>query len=292
MLLICGTIPKDDFPLTIGPVSFDGDSLILNGSRIPCTQGTAALVGAACEVAGYLGAETPHALLAGDRGSGKGSRSLYDYLIRNLPSVSPRVLVLHYMMPIMGLMRKVVQSADKCERRPVMIADAAAMYAAKAGGLAPRFDIFTPDHSEMAFLADREASHPAYVSRHLFESNGDMIPDLAFTAYEQMGAASMLVVKGATDYVFELGKMIGRVTEPDVPALEAIGGTGDTISGMLGAFIDAGFAFSDAALLAARVNRLAGQYAHAKPSTKIREIVAAIPAVLRDHVKKENRDQK
>jgi NAD(P)H-hydrate repair Nnr-like enzyme with NAD(P)H-hydrate dehydratase domain len=288
MLLICGTIPKDDFPLTVGPVSFDGNSLILDGTAIPCTQGTAALASAACEVAGYLGAERPHALLVGDRGTGKGSRALYEHLIKNLPSLSPRVLVLHYMLPVMGLMKKVCQSAEKCRRRPVMIADAAAMYAAKASGLAPRFDIFTPDHSEMAFLADPEASHPAYVSRHLFESNGAMIPELALASYKQKGAATMLVIKGSTDYIVEYGKVIGRVTEPDIPALEAIGGTGDTISGMLGAFIHAGFPFIGAAVLTARVNRLAGQYAGATPATKIREIIAAIPAVLRDHVKKEN----
>jgi NAD(P)H-hydrate repair Nnr-like enzyme with NAD(P)H-hydrate dehydratase domain len=289
MLLICGTIPKDDFPLTVGPVSFDGTSLLLNGSAIPCAQGTAALASAACEVAGYLGAERPHALLVGDRGTGKGSRALYEHLIKNLPSLSPGVLILHYMLPVMGLMKKVCQSAEECRRRPVMIADAAAMYAAKAAGLAPRFDIFTPDHSEMAFLADPEASHPAYVSRHLFESDGAMIPELALASYKQRGAAIMLVVKGATDYIVEYGKVIGQISEPDIPALEAIGGTGDTISGMLGAFIQAGFPFSDAALLTARVNRLAGQYARATPATKIREIIAAIPAVLRDHVKKETR---
>ncbi len=55
---------------------------------------------------------------------------------------------------------------------------------------------------------------------------------------------------------------------------------------MLGAFIHAGYAFSDAAVLTARINRFAGQYAGATPATKIREIIAAIPAVLKYHVKK------
>jgi len=288
MLLICGTIPREDFPLTVGPVFFDGKELTLDGKTVSCIQGTAALVGAACEVAEFLGEERPFALLVGDRGTGRGSRFLYEHLIKNLPSLSPRVLVLHYMLPVMGLMKKVCQSAEQCEKRPVMIADAAAMYAAKAAGLAPRFDIFTPDHSEMAFLADPEASHPAYVSRHLFESDGAMIPELALASFKQMGAATMLVIKGATDYIVEYGKVIGRISEPDIPALEAIGGTGDTISGMLGAFIHAGFSLTDSAVLAARVNRLAGQYSGATPATKIREIIAAIPAVLRDHVPRQN----
>jgi len=289
LLLICGTLPKDDFPLTVGPVFFDGNALILDGKTIPCTQGTAALTGAACEVAGYLGEERPWALLVGDRGTGKGSRALYEYLIENLPSLSPGVLVLHYMLPVMGLMKKVCGSAEECRRRPVMIADAAAMYAAKAAGLGPRFDIFTPDHSEMAFLADPEASHPAYVSRHLFESDGAMIPELALAAYKNRGAACMLVVKGSTDYIFEYGKMIGQISEPDIPALEAIGGTGDTISGMLGALIHEGYALADAAVLAAKINRLAGQYAQATPATRIREIIASIPAVLKYQLRKENR---
>ncbi len=98
----------------------------------------------------------------------------------------------------------------------------------------------------------------------------------------------MLVIKGSTDYIVEYGKVIGQISEPDIPALEAIGGTGDTISGMLGAFIHSGFEFSAAAVLTAKINRLAGQYAGATPATKIREIIAAIPAVLRDHVEKEN----
>jgi len=286
MLLICGTIPADDFPLTVGPVFFDGDALILDGKTIPCTQGTAALASAACTVAGHLGSERPWALLVGDRGTGTGSRALYEHLIENLPSLSPGVLVLHYMLPIMGLMKKVCRSAEQCQRRPVMIADAAAMYAAKAAGLAPRFDIFTPDHSEMAFLADPEASHPAYASRHLFESDGAMIPELARASFQQKGAAAMLVIKGATDYIFEHGQMVAHISEPDVPALEAIGGTGDTISGMLGAFIQGGQGLCDAAIQSARVNRLAGQYAQATPATKIREIIAAVPTVLKFHLKK------
>jgi len=61
MLLICGVIPDEGFPLTIGPAAFDGESLLLDGKVLPCTQGTAALVGAACEVTAYLGAEVPRA---------------------------------------------------------------------------------------------------------------------------------------------------------------------------------------------------------------------------------------
>ncbi len=282
MLLVCGTIPQEDFPLTLGEAAFNGESLTLKGTDVPCTQGTAALVSAACVAANCLGTPPPHALLVGDRGTGKGSRALYEDLIRNLPSLSPDVLVLHYMLPVMGLMKKVSESADRCRRRPVMIADAAAMYAAKAAGIAARFDIFTPDLSETAFLADPEATHPAYVSRHLFESDASRAPELAGAAHRHQNSAKMLLIKGATDFIVSDGKIIQVVSEPDIPELEAIGGTGDTITGMLGAFIHTGWGLAESAAAAARINRLAGKCAGATAATKIRQVIAAIPAALKE----------
>jgi len=90
-----------------------------------------------------------------------------------------------------------------------------------------------------------------------------------------------MVVKGATDFIVEDGRVVGRVSTPDIPALEAIGGTGDTLTGMLSAFIHAGFGFQEAAGLAAKTNRLSGVHSVATPFTKIRQIIAAIPAALR-----------
>ncbi len=283
MLLISGTVPREDFPLIFGAVSFDGNSLVMEEKFIPCTQGTAALVSAACATAGFLGIEAPHALLVGDSGSGKGSRKIYEYLSENLPSLQPRVLVLHYMLPVMGLMRRVYEAASRLPNRPVLIADAAAMYAAKAAGLAPGFDVFTPDPSEIAFLADPEATHPAYVSRHLFESDVTKVPELVKAAYRNKSAAKMLLVKGSTDFVVEAGKILATVAEPDVPALEAIGGTGDTISGMMGALIASGLDPRIAAVVTAKANRMAGLYAKATPATRISEIIRVLPDVFRDH---------
>lgn len=283
MLLISGTVPREDFPLTIEAVSFDGTSLFMQEKVIPCTQGTAALVSAACATAAFLGIEAPHALLVGDSGSGKGSRKIYEYLAENLPSLQPRVLVLHYMLPVMGLMRRVYEATTRLPKRPVLIADAAAMYAAKAAGLAPGFDVFTPDPSEIAFLADPEATHPAYVSRHLFESGVSKVPELVKAAYRNKSAAKMLLVKGSTDFVAEAGKILATVAEPAVPALEAIGGTGDTISGMMGALIASGLDPRTAAVVTAKANRTAGLYAKATPATRISEIIRVLPGVFRDH---------
>ena len=284
MFLICGTVPREDLPLTLGEVKFLGSVISLDGIEIPCTQGTAALISAACVTARYLHLPPPRALLVGDDGTGKGSRVLYDHLIKNLPTLSPVVLLLHYMLPVMGLMKKVCDSASKAKKRPFMIADAAAMYAAKAAGLAPSFDIFTPDLSEMAFLADPDAMHPAYVSRHLFESDASKIPKLVAEAYRHKNAAKMLLVKGSTDYIASDGKIIETISQPEVPALEAIGGTGDTISGMVGAFIHGGLRPLDAARVTFRANRTAGQVAGATPATRISEIIEALSRVFEKHL--------
>ena len=102
-----------------------------------------------------------------------------------------------------------------------MIADAASMYAAKAAGLASQFDIFTPDATEMAFLADAEATHPAYIARHLFDTDVTQTPSLVVSAYRNKNAARLLLVKGEVDYVVNGAEIIDTVSEPNVPALEA-----------------------------------------------------------------------
>ncbi|MDI6776596.1 MAG: NAD(P)H-hydrate dehydratase [Syntrophales bacterium] len=283
-MLICGTIPWEDFSLSMGAVKFSGKSLIFNDREIPCLQGTAALIGAACVTAEYLEEKPPQALLVGDRGTGKGSRLLYEYLSKNLPTLVPDVLVLHYILPVMGLMRKVCESAERCRQKPVMIADASSMYAAKAAGLAQRFDIFTPDACEMAFLADPDATHPAYISRHLFDSDITKTPELVAKAYQNGSATRLLLVKGSIDYIVKEGKILETISAPDIPSLEAIGGTGDTITGMVAAFASAGLELHEAAILAARANRTAGEYAQATPATRIWEIIAQFPAVFREYL--------
>jgi hypothetical protein len=282
MMLICGTIPKKDFPLTLSEAKLNGEYLFINNHSIPCFQGTTALAAAACTTLSYLGHDPPQALLVGDIGDGAGSRKIYDFLIKNLPDLNADILLMHYMLPIMGLMRKVCETARTCPRKTVMMADASAMYAAKAAGLAAQFDIFTPDPSELAFLADPDATHPAYMSRYLFEADINQAPDLIAASYRNQSAAKMLVIKGSTDYIVMEGNIVATVCEPNVPALEAIGGTGDTISGMIGALIKGGLPWTKAAIFAAKANRMAGKYINATPATKIKEIIAALPAVFKD----------
>jgi NAD(P)H-hydrate repair Nnr-like enzyme with NAD(P)H-hydrate dehydratase domain len=284
MMLIAGTVPIKDMPLAMGKLAVEGEVLIIDGQRIPCTQGTGAMLSAALAATTYLGLDAPSALVVGDIGEGKGSRELYQYLIDNVAELSPRVLALHYWLPDMSQTRQLCEAVEKCKKRPVMIADAASMYSAKAAGVAEKFDIFTPDASEIAFLADPEATHPAYIARHLFESDVNQTIELARVAYEKHGAAKLLLVKGAIDYIVKDGSVLSTVTDPDIPSLEAIGGTGDTVTGLVSALMYAELEPHEAAIIAARANRMAGRYAKATPATKVRDIIAQFPAVFREYL--------
>jgi NAD(P)H-hydrate repair Nnr-like enzyme with NAD(P)H-hydrate dehydratase domain len=284
MMLIAGTAPIENLPLTVGKVRAVEDLLVVGGHGIPSTQGTGAMLGAALATTEHLKLEAPYVVVAGDMGQGRGSREIYEYLVQKVAELSPDVLALHYCLPDMALSRRLCEAVKKCARRPVMIADAASMYAAKAAGLASEFDIFTPDATEMAFLADPEATHPAYIARHLFDTDITRVPGLIAAAYERNDAAGLLLVKGAVDYVVRQGEIIATITEPDVPALEAIGGTGDTITGLVSALVYAELEPHEAAIIAARANRVAGEYAQATPATRVSNIIGWFPLVFEQHL--------
>jgi len=283
-MLISGTVPIRDFPLTLGEARLEGESLTLNDFKIPCTQGTAAMISAALATTEYLKLDPPQVLVAGDIGEGRGSRLLYDYLIKNISDLSPDVMALHYCLPIMDLMRRLLKSVERCSKKPIMIADAASMYVAKAAGLATKFDIFTPDATEMAFLADPDATHPAYINKHLFDADITRTPELVGAAYQIKSTAKLLLVKGEIDYVVKDGKIIDTISEPNIPALEAIGGTGDTITGLVAAFAYAELELHEAAIIAARANRMAGKFARATPATKVWQIISQFPAVFKEYL--------
>ena len=284
MMLIAGTVPDKDMPLTVGEIGLDGDYLAVGVHRFPCAQGTGAMVSAALTVTDYLKLNRPTVVVAGDVGEGKGSRAIYEYLIQNVKSLALRVLALHYWLPDMALTRKLCDAVEKCDERPIMIADAASMYSAKAAGMAPRFDIFTPDATEMAFLADPAATHPAYIARHLFDTDITKTPQLVDTAYRNKNASKVLLVKGAIDYIVRDGKILETVSEPNVPALEAIGGTGDTITGLVAALVYAGLEPHEAAIIAAKTNRMAGELARPTPATRVNKIIEQFPVVFERHL--------
>ncbi len=279
--LIVGTVPLKDFPLVCGEVAFKDGCLWVGERKISATQGTGAMLGAAFVAAEYLGVEAPWAVLAGDIGKGDGSRLIYEYLTKELHNLSPKVLALHYILPIMALTRKVVEAAEKLKERPLLVADAGGMYAAKAGGLARKFDIFTPDAGEMAFLADPQAIHPAYIKRFLFESDIEKVPELSHQAYSKGNAAHVLLVKGAKDYIIKDGEVVTVVEEPNLPEMEAVGGTGDTITGLVTSLISAGFSLTEASVIAAKTNRMAAKMANLSVGTKIGEVIPKFPEVFK-----------
>jgi sugar/nucleoside kinase (ribokinase family) len=284
MMLIAGTVPSLDIPLTFGEVKIDGDHLVVEDRVFYCTQGTGAMISAALAATEYLKMDAPKVLITGDIGNGKGSRELYRYLIDNIEPLNPGVLALHYWLPDMAQTRQLCTAIDKCKQRPVLIADAASMYSAKAAGLAEKFDVFTPDATEIAFLADPNATHPAYIARHLFETDIRQAPALAEEAFKNHGAARLMLIKGAIDYVFENSRIIAEIDEPDIPEMEAIGGTGDTITGLIAAFIYTGLEPAEAAVIAARTNRMAGKYAGATPASKVKQIIDFFPLVFKDNL--------
>jgi len=284
VMLIAGTIPVEELPLILGQVSTDNGELTVEGHSLATTQGTGALISAALATTSYLKLAAPYILVCGDTGKGTGSRQIYEYLIENIAELSPSVLSLHYCLPDIGLTKQLCEAGKRCIKRPLMIADAASMYSAKAAGLASEFDIFTPDASELAFLADPNATHPAYIARHLFDTETADIPELIATAYQLGGAAKLLLVKGAIDYIARDGEIMETVTSPDLPVLEAIGGTGDTITGMVSAFTYADLEPHEASIIAARANRAAGQLAQPTPATSVNEVIKQIPLVYKEHL--------
>jgi len=80
------------------------------------------------------------------------------------------------------------------------------------------------------------------------------------------------------------GEVLDIINEPDVPELEAIGGTGDTITGLVAALVYAGLEAHEAATIAAKANRMAGKLAQATPATRVGQIIEYFPAVFTEHL--------
>lgn len=279
MLAIVGTIPDADFPLATGEVTLMGGHIYVEGRPAPVNRGTPALMAAAIRCLEVLGLPMPYGFLAGDIGLGDGSRRLYEHLVKHLPQSEFQVITFHYLQPDVDWHNKVLFAIGKIPKRPKLIADAGFMYAAKMSGLAEDYDLFTPDAGELAFLADEEAPHPFYTRGFILHEDHN-IPDLIRRAYVHRNAARRLLVKGRIDYVAGGQGVIAAIDTPAEEALEPIGGTGDTLTGILSALVCGGFDIDRAALLAARVNRIAGRLASPTPMTQVAEIIARIPQAV------------
>jgi len=279
VLCVIGTIPDSAFPLVVGPVQMDRHRLIVSGRAVPLNRGTPALLGAVLAAGAFLSLPPVEAWLVGDIGRGDGSRSLYAHLETHLAKSSPTVVVFHYLQPDVDWHNRVLFALEELQPRPVTIADAGFMYAAKMSGQAQSYDLFTPDVGELAFLADENAPHPFYTRGFILHQE-ENVPRLIARAYEHDNAARWLLVKGRADHLAGPEGVMETVTAPSVAAMEAIGGTGDTLTGLVAALTATGMPVEKAAPLAARVNRLAGQMAAPTPATQVGEIIGKIPEAL------------
>ncbi|WP_419786027.1 NAD(P)H-hydrate dehydratase [Pseudodesulfovibrio sp.] len=284
MLAIVGTIPDPEISVLDGPARMQDSVLTVNDRPIPPDRGTPALLTAACAACEFLGIDLPHAFLVGDEGLGNGSRTLYHHLTDTLPMRNFSVLAFHYLQPDVDWHNKVLLAVLSMRERPTLVADAGFMYAAKMSGEAGQYALFTPDAGELAFLADEDAPHPFYTRGFILQEE-ERVPDLISRAYEHGNAAACLLVKGSTDRIADQTGILAEISEPSEPAMEAMGGTGDTVTGMACALMESGLETPLAARIAAQANRYAGQAARPTPASQIVELIAHIPEALQRAMK-------
>ncbi len=281
MFGIVGTVPENDFPLIADTVTLEGDRIIFGDKSVAVNRGTPAMIAAAVKALEHMNKPNPFCYLVGDIGDGEGSKHLYRYLIDHIQDSSLETLAFHYFQPIVSLFKRMMTAIGKMPYRPTLIADAGIMYVAKMGGDAPLFDLFTPDAGELAYLADEEAPHPFYTRGFILQDE-NLVPDLIDRAYKHNNASSYLLVKGVRDYVANKESIIDVVDSPNIETLEPIGGTGDTLTGVVSALIASGMDIKSASAKAAKVNRLAGLYAEPTPATQVYSIIEQIPRALEE----------
>jgi len=279
MFAIVGTVPDPNIPVLMGEATMEFQQVAVAGRRFPINRGTPALLAAAIQVCRVLGEPLPVAFLVGDIGLGDGSRRLYRFLTEKIGLTTFDVIAFHYLQPDVDWHNRVLFAIEEMAKRPVLIADAGFMYAAKMSGEAAAYDLFTPDIGELAFLADEEAPHPFYTRGFIIHKENE-VEELISRAYKFQNASKYLLVKGFRDYIACEGRILDIVDQPGQEAMEAIGGTGDTLTGIVATLVSFGMNVGEAAAKAAKINRIAGGYALPTPATQIAEIIGQIPKAI------------
>ena len=219
-------------------------------------------------------------LAAGDSGTGQGSRLVYQRLIETLPELRPRGITFHYLLPDVDWHNRILLAVEALPQRPILIADAGYMYAAKMSGYAEQYDLFTPDIGELAFLADELAPHPFY-TRNFLLADEEQAEELISSAYAGHNAAKHMLVKGGIDRYVHEGRVAETVDGPDIPMLEPIGGTGDTLTGIASALLASGLGMRAACVAAFRINRRMGLLARPNPASSIMDLLEFLPEAVR-----------
>jgi ADP-dependent NAD(P)H-hydrate dehydratase / NAD(P)H-hydrate epimerase len=279
--LIVGTVPYEGFPLTDAPCSLEGENLRLGSRTVPVKRGTPALLAAACMTAETLGLDNPRAVVAGDIGRGDGSTLVYRHLVQTLAHNTDNVIVFHYLQPDVDWHNKILIELETIKNRPILVADAGYMYVAKMSGFASSYDLFTPDVGEMAFLADEKAPHPFYTRGFLLQDE-NRVPELISPAYNNQNAARCLLVKGRSDYIASKGQIVAEISEPCIENMEPIGGTGDTLTGIVSALIAGGKSVEAACMAGAKINRTLGLLAQPSPASTVMDLLRRLPQAIAD----------
>ena len=252
---------------------------LADGKSIPVQRGTAALAATALLACEALDYEPPRLLLAGDIGSGAGSRALYAWLTEHVEPLAPEGLTFHYLFPDVDWHNRVLMAIQAMQSAPLLVADAGFMYVAKMSGYADAYDLFTPDLGEMAFLADEKAPHPFYTRGFLLEEEED-IPALLARAQAHGNCPANLIIKGRADHIVCDGQLTATVEEPSEPAMECIGGTGDLVTGLVTALLAGKVPLCKASLAAARLARLLARHCAPDPGTQVAQLLEQLPQVL------------
>ncbi len=287
MWLIVGTSPQlPKGQMLCGNYRVKNDQLELEQSQtLNIERGTEVLAATAYMVCEYLSTQKPKLLCACDYGDGEGSKQAYAYLVEHLQQITPKGLTFHYLFPDVDWHNKILISLDALTTKPILVADAGFMYVAKMSGYADKYDLFTPDVGEMSFLADELAPHPFYTRGFLLQNDAD-VEGLLKRAKENNNTAANLIVKGHTDYIVSDGSITARISEPSVATMEAIGGTGDMVTGLATGLLSSGYSMQDACILAAKTNRIIAKMANPTPATSVSELLnflaPALDVILED----------
>jgi hypothetical protein len=278
--LIVGTVPDDDFPLVFGQVRVENGLLSIGTHNINIARGTPALAATTSLAASELKIDAPYALLAGDAGRGGGSRKLYAHLVEIMADLKMTGFTFHYLLPDVDWHNKILWAIQDNLNSPCLVADAGFMYVAKMSGFAAEYDLFTPDIGEMSFLADETAPHPFYTRGFLLEDESKVEEYIARAFYHK-NAARHLMVKGARDYVVQGDIILSTISEPGVEAMEAIGGTGDSLTGIITGYLMAGYEIPRACHMGAVANRYLGFLASPTPAFSVAQLLPHLDQAMK-----------
>ncbi|EFI34344.1 sugar kinase [Desulfonatronospira thiodismutans ASO3-1] len=279
--LIVGTVPEEDFPLVHGPVEVHSQSLRVLEREVKIARGTPALAAFTAMAAREMGLSMPHVMLVGDTGDGQGSRALYAHLVEMVDKLEIEGFTFHYLLPDIYWHNQVLWAIQEKLPSAMLVADAGFMYVAKMSGFAADYDLFTPDIGEMCFLADETAPHPFYTRGFLLEDESK-VEEYISRAYSEQNAARHLLVKGAKDYIVRDDVILDTVSEPSVAAMEAIGGTGDSLTGIVTARLMAGEDIPAACHKSALTNRHLGVLGRPTPAYSIGHLLPYLAGAMQE----------